>query len=138
PYIMGDLSVSSSASARSVVAGTSLTYTIVYTNAGPSEAWGTTVTDTLPVSATFGGMLGSGPNPRRSGSTVVWGVGNLAPGTALPAGSLSFTVTVDPAAEGATLTNTVNIEPAGGSNGTRDPHQANNTSTLHTSVTGSA
>ena len=135
PFILGDLSISSSASPKSVVAGTSLTYTLVYANAGPSDAWGTTITDTLPVSATFSRMLSGGQSPitKTIGSmtTISWYDSVVSPSVS---SSLSFLVNVSAAAEGSTLSNSANIEAAS----TRDLNQSNNTSTLSTSVTGSA
>lgn len=67
-----DLSLTKTASPDPVIAGEDLTYTLVVTNAGPSDAAGVTVTDTLPagiafVSADVGGSETNGTvtGPRR-------------------------------------------------------------------------
>jgi uncharacterized repeat protein (TIGR01451 family) len=88
----GAVSVSKTAP-QNVTAGTNMTYSITVTNAGPSDATGVTVNDTLPASTTFvsetqspaapalacnapapGGTLTCGPATLTSGSSVVLSV----------------------------------------------------------------
>lgn len=73
---VNDFNITKTASDTSVTAGTNLTYTIVFTNNGPSQATNVTLTDTLPVStsalATSGGCTGT--------TRVVCSIGTLAVG----------------------------------------------------------
>jgi len=73
-----------------VIVGTTLTYTLVYTNEGPSGADNVVVTDMLPAEVTYNGAVPaptSGPNP------LVWNLGTLAAGMT---GTINITVTVSP------------------------------------------
>ena len=110
------LSITKTDGVTSVVPGTSTTYTIVVSNAGPSAATGAALSDPLPagvtaatwifVSATGGGSV-TGP---ASGS------GALATTVDLPAGAtltFGFTAAIDPAATGS-LVNIARITPSGG------------------------
>ncbi len=54
-----------------VVAGSTVTYTIIVTNTGNETAGSATVTDTLPSAFAFGGMV-QGPAPTQSGSDLIW------------------------------------------------------------------
>jgi uncharacterized repeat protein (TIGR01451 family) len=101
-----DLAVSKSDSPDPVVAGTTLTYTLVYTNAGPSHARNVIITDTLPVSVTFGGVVSASPPISRTGtSPPAWYTPTLRAGTS---GSIVFTATVNAGISG-TITNSVVI-----------------------------
>jgi uncharacterized repeat protein (TIGR01451 family) len=111
-----------------VEAGTTLTYTLIYTNHGPSDAQSVAMTDTLPPSTVFGGTESTTPplaGPTQAGQRVTWSTPTLAAGAS---GRVVFTVTVDSGASG-TLTNTVTI-----ASGTVDPLQAGNTATETTTV----
>jgi uncharacterized repeat protein (TIGR01451 family) len=105
--------------------GGTVTYTIVASNAGPSNAPGSTVIDTLPatltgVTWTCTGTLG--------GTCTASGSGNINDTVNLPAGgSVTYTVsaTLSPSATG-TLSNTATVTaPAG----VTDPTPANNSAT---------
>ncbi|MGQ9717681.1 MAG: beta strand repeat-containing protein, partial [Anaerolineae bacterium] len=67
-----------------VVAGTVVTYTIIVTNTGNETAQSATVTDTLPASFTFGGMV-QGDAPVQSGSDLIW-ANQVITGTIWPSG----------------------------------------------------
>ena len=69
-----DLSITKTASDEPVHAGENLTYTLVITNAGPRDATGVTVTDTLPAGVTF---VSATAGCALSGGAVVCNVGSL-------------------------------------------------------------
>jgi MYXO-CTERM domain-containing protein len=81
-----DISIVASAPATS--ASTTITFTLVYTNAGAGYADSAVLRDALPAGATFVSASGGGT---LVGSEVVWNLGNLAPGAT---GTVTFTVTV--------------------------------------------
>jgi uncharacterized repeat protein (TIGR01451 family) len=105
--------------------GTSITYTIVVTNPGPSDAIGATVTDTFPAelsNVTWTAVLAGGATGATAGS------GNISETVAIPVGgSITYTVTADisPSVTG-TLTNTVTVAPEAT---VVDANPANNTAT---------
>jgi uncharacterized repeat protein (TIGR01451 family) len=109
-----DLAIFKSAAPEPAVAGATLTYTVIYTNNGPSFAQGITITDTLPAEVTFGGVVSlppmwSGPiYDAGPPATLSWSAPyTLAAG---PPDTLVFTVTVDPdVPNGTVITNSVVI-----------------------------
>ena len=120
-----DLSITKTDGRTSTTPGMPNTYTIVASNAGPSDAVGVTVTDTLP-SAILGATwtcAGAG-----GGACSASGTGGINDTVDLPAGgSVTYTLTgtVDAAAAG-TLANTATVEePAG----VTDPSLVNNSAT---------
>jgi len=87
-------------SAPATTSGSTITFTLAYSNAGPGVADSVVITDTVPtgttfVSATAGGTLAAG--------VVTWTIGNLKAGAS---GSVSFTVSV---ATDGTYTNTAKL-----------------------------
>lgn len=127
-----DLAISKSDDPEPVVAGETLTYTLVYTNHGPSDAQGVTITDTLPVSVTYGGMVSVTPSlfgPTQTGQLLTWYTSTLA---AEVSGTIVFTVTVDAGASG-TITNSVVITST-----IPDPDTSDNTASEPTTVTNQA
>jgi uncharacterized repeat protein (TIGR01451 family) len=115
-----------------VAAGQVLTYTLTYTNAGPSAAADVYITDTLPLSVTFGGVVSaplnwSNPVTVDAGppATLTWFTPTLAYSAT---GELVYTVTVDSAAAGV-ITNTAAITTS-----TPDSDPANNPATEPTTV----
>jgi uncharacterized repeat protein (TIGR01451 family) len=121
-----DLSVTKTNGVTSAVPGTTTTYTIVVSNAGPSAAVGAPVSDALPaavVSATWTCVASGG-----SSCGTAAGSGNVAANVSLLAGgTATFTLaaTLSPSATG-TLANTaaVGVPP-----GVTDPNPGNNVST---------
>src|SRR5262249_41746340 len=114
----------------SVVAGSSVSYSLVVANAGPSDAASLTVTDTLPAGVTFGSASGTGWSCSNSGNvSVTCTRPTLATGATAP----TITVVVTAPAQAASLTNTAAVAST-----TADPNAANNTSSVTTSVTASA
>ena len=127
-----DLAVTKTDGVTTVVAGSTVVYTITASNAGPSAVTGATVADTFPATLlgatwTCIGALG-GTCPAPSGS------GNLNALVNLPSGgSVTFTVTgtLSPAATG-TLVNTATVTPPVG---TTDPTPGNNSATDTDTIT---
>jgi len=72
------------------VAGQDLTYTLVVTNGGPSDATSVVVTDAVPAGTSFVSADGGG---LEAGGTVTWNLGTLAPGAST---TLHVTVHVHP------------------------------------------
>jgi uncharacterized repeat protein (TIGR01451 family) len=118
---ISDLSITKTDGVTSVTAGGPVTYTIVASNAGPSNAAGTTVTDTFPASLTCTWTCaGAG-----GGTCTAAGSGNIGDTVNLPAGgSVSYTAscTLSAAATG-TLANTATVSVS------NDPTPGNNSAT---------
>ncbi len=117
-----DLAISKTDGAASSVPGTTVTYTIVATNNGPSDSAGT-VTDNFPAALSNCNWTCSAS----AGSTcTAAGAGNIADAvTLLSGGTATYTATcdIDPAATG-TLDNTATVTSAN-----TDPNNANNSAT---------
>ncbi len=120
-----DLSVTKTDGVTSAVPGqTTLVYTIVAANAGPSDDPSASLTDTFPASltCTYTSVAAGGA----TGNTAA-GSGNLAETLSMPAGSsVTYTVTcdIDSSATG-TLSNTATViasvtDPNGGNNSSTD------------------
>jgi uncharacterized repeat protein (TIGR01451 family) len=106
--------------------GSNLTYTIIVTNNGPSQAVNVQVADTLPSGIDF--VSGTGPN--NEPLTAVGGVVNVDGGNLDNAGSFTFTIdgVVAPSATGDEV-NTVVV-----SSDTNESDTANNTATATTTI----
>lgn len=118
-----DLSITKLDSIDPVIAGDQLTYTVQVDNAGPSDATGVVVTDTLPVGVKFVSTTGCAEDPN--------GVPTCSLGTILANGSAQFTITVDVGAgTSGTITNRVDV-----SGSETDPNPDNNSDTEDTIVT---
>ncbi len=121
-----ELSISKEDGQSTTVPGTRVTYRVVVSNTGPSDAPGTTVTDTLP--ATLTGVVwtcaGSG-----TGTCTASGAGDIEDTTvSLPVGSVvtyTITGTVSSSATGS-LANTAMVAA---SSAVTDPIPGNNTAT---------
>lgn len=104
------LSITKSDGKGTYVPGTSTTYTIIATNAGPSFLKGGTVSDPLPAqvaSATWTAVYSAGSSGPESGSGPLNETVDLAPGGTA---TFQFTVQIKPDATG-DLVNTVTITP---------------------------
>jgi hypothetical protein len=120
-----DLSITKTNGRAAVAPGAPVTWTIVAANAGPSDASGARVTDTLPAAVlgatwTCAGALG--------GTCAASGTGGVDDTADLPAGaSVTYTLTgtVDPATA-STLSNTATVAAPGG---VTDPNPADNSAT---------
>jgi uncharacterized repeat protein (TIGR01451 family) len=89
-----DLELTKSDDPEPVVAGATLTYTLVFTNHGPGVARSVVVTDTLSEDVTFGGVVSQPPalsGPVEAGQHLNWSTPTIA---ADAWGSIVFTVNV--------------------------------------------
>jgi uncharacterized repeat protein (TIGR01451 family) len=98
-YPVADVSVTVSASPNPVVVGKSLTYTVTVSNAGPSDATGVVVTETLPGNVSFGSMKA----PAAQALSQVKGVVKATFLVLHPGASATLTVLVTPNAAGSLL-----------------------------------
>jgi uncharacterized repeat protein (TIGR01451 family) len=121
-----DLAITKTDGQASEVPGTSVTYTIVVTNPGPSTVVGATATDSFP--AVLTGVTWTCAPSAGSACGAAGGTGNISTLVTLaPAGTATFTATgtINSAATG-TLANTATLAaPAGFT----DPNLANNSAT---------
>ncbi len=125
---VADLEVVKEASPSTVVAGAGVvTYTLLYTNHGPSCAYDLAITDTLPLSTTYGGVVSSTlPSPTVDGRDVVWTAGVLSAGLS---GKVVFTASVNADAAGPLHNGVVITSDAS------DPLLTNNEDGTNTGVT---
>ncbi len=120
-----DLAITKTDGNGTEVPGTPVTYTIVASNAGPSDAVGATVADTFP--ATIGGVTWTCVGAA-GGSCPAGGAGNINAPVNLPVGgtaTFTATGTIASSATG-TLANTATIAAGGGAT---DPNPGNNSAT---------
>jgi uncharacterized repeat protein (TIGR01451 family) len=120
-----DLSITKTDGQPTAVPGAPVTYTIVASNAGPSNATGATVADTLPAAitgATWTCVGAGGGTCTANGSGNINDTVNLPPG-----GSVTYTLTgtISSSATG-TLSNTATVAAPGG---VTDPTPGNNSAT---------
>ncbi len=126
-----DVSITKTDGQTSDIPGTSIVYTIVASNAGPSNTPSVTVADTFPATLTGITWTCAGAG---GGVCTASGSGNLNETVNLPVGgSVTFTInaTIDPAATG-TLSNTATAAAGGG---VTDPNAGNNSATDTTTLT---
>lgn len=120
-----DLAITKTDGVTAVTAGTGVTYTIVATNAGPSNVTGASVADTLPgvlTGATWTCVASAGASCTATGSGSISDTVTLAVGAAV---TYTVNATLSLAASG-TLSNTATIAaPAG----VTDPVPGNNSAT---------
>jgi uncharacterized repeat protein (TIGR01451 family) len=129
-FVSADLSITKTDGVASVVAGDPLTYTIVASNGGPSDALGGAVADTFPAELTCTWTCaGSG------GTCTAAGSGNINDTVDLPVGSsVTYTAgcTVAPGTvNGTVINNTATVAVAAGAS---DPAPGNNSATDTTTV----
>jgi uncharacterized repeat protein (TIGR01451 family) len=88
--------------------GHAITYTLVYSNAGPGTATGVVITDVVPITLTNVGYISSGAAVTPTGSvSYTWQVADLAPGAG---GVITITGRIAPAVSGVfSLTNRATI-----------------------------
>jgi uncharacterized repeat protein (TIGR01451 family) len=131
-----DLAVTASGPS-SVTAGTSATYTVSFTNNGPSNAQGVVLSDLLPAGAAFVSITAATSNPDsftfgQSGGTIT----ETATAAVAVGNTDSFTVVVSAPsslASGAAFNDTASVSAS-----TADPNTANNSSTVTGTVATSA
>ncbi|MBK8741876.1 MAG: DUF11 domain-containing protein [Betaproteobacteria bacterium] len=126
-----DVSVTKTDGVASVNAGGMLTHTIIASNAGPSSAPASLVTDTFPAGLSCAWTCAGSA----SGTCTAAGVGNISDSVNLPLGaSVTYTascVVAAGTANGAVISNTATIATAAG---VTDLAQANNSATDTTTV----
>ena len=123
-----DLAITKTDGVTSVVPGTSTTYTIVVSNAGPSAVTGASVSDPLPAGATGGTWAFAGTTGGGAVSGPAGGSGALGTTVNLPVNAtvtFTFTVAIDASATG-TVVNTATVSPPAG---VTDTNPANNSAT---------
>ena len=132
PSIIADLVVTKTPSTPAVAVGGSLTWTIVVTNHGPSDATGATVTDTFPAAFTDASWSCS-PSTRSTCGTAA-GSGPIATTVNLVAGGTATFVATGtvPLTAAGTIDNSVSV---GAPPGTTDPNLANNSATASVQIT---
>jgi len=110
------LTITKTDNTTTAVPGTSTTYTIVVSNAGPSNATGVTLSGPLPAGVTSASWTVVGATDGGSVTGPTSGTGALDTTINVPVGAtltFSFTVQIDPTATG-TLVNTATATPPGG------------------------
>jgi len=128
-----DLSIINTDSVTTATPGGSVTYTITASNAGPSNAPGSTVADTFPASLTCSWTCAG----TSGGTCTASGNGNINDTASLPAGgSITYTASCSiSAAASGSLTNTATVAtPAG----VTDPTPGNNSATDSDTLTAQA
>jgi uncharacterized repeat protein (TIGR01451 family) len=123
-----DAGVTKSASSSTLERGQSLTYTLVFSNAGPYVATGVQLTDIVPANLISVSYSSSGaalvPN---GGNSYVWQVANLPPGAG---GMVTITGVLTGTRGGTIFTNTATIATT-----TAEVNPANNSSAVDVTVT---
>lgn len=127
-----DIRITKATSPTAPVAGTSITYTMVVTNGGPSIAEGVAVTDVLPtgihfVSATIDGT----PGCTAAGQTVTCGLDTL---NAAATRTIVVTATVDSTFIPGPTSNTASVSSVT----PPDPTSSNNSATSNATIVASA
>ncbi len=116
-----DLGITKTTSALDIISGQNVTYTLSYTNTGPSTAMGVIISDRVPSALSNVQYSRSGAMVTPTGSVdYVWEVAPLAPGTG---GMITVTGTAGAYTDGFTFTNTASITSTA-----LDPNTGNNTS----------
>ncbi len=123
PPPQADLTISKSDSPDPVLAGGTLTYSLVITNNGPANATGVVVTDTLPADVTF---VSASAGCSHTAGLVTCNAGSLANGGA---DTYQILVTVNAGASGILL----NGAEVSGSE--TDPNPGSNSATAGTTIT---
>ncbi|GHB67277.1 hypothetical protein GCM10007390_20730 [Persicitalea jodogahamensis] len=125
PVPVADLSVTKTDGSATYTPGTTTTYTIVVSNAGPSNVTGATVADNAPAGTTISSWTAAfagGATGTASGS------GNISQTVSLPSGG-SVTYTVAVAVPSSRTGNLVNTATVAAPAGVIDNNQANNSAT---------
>jgi len=123
PAASADLTVTKDDGVATYTPGGSVTYTIVVSNAGPSDVTGATVADTFPASITSANWACA---PTGAATCTASGSGDISDTVDIPAGesvTYSVTVAIDPAATG-NLVNTASVTAS-----VSDPNPGNDSAT---------
>ncbi len=118
-----DLSLTKTGAPDPVLEGDQLTYALTVANAGPHDATGVTLTDTLPAGVTFDSVDPAQGSCSESSGTVTCALGTIADGA-----SVSVEIKVTPQGPG-TLTNQASV-----SSDVADPDSADLSASVDTTV----
>jgi|GEM_PF-503812 len=121
-----DLQITKTDGAANAIPGSAITYTIVVTNAGPSDVTGATVADTIPavlLTPTYTSVLAGGA----TGATAS-GSGNINDTVNIPVGS-TITYTLNATISGSATVSVSNTATVTVPSGTTDPTPGNNSAT---------
>src|SRR6185503_1372664 len=129
-----DLAVTKTDSPDPVNAGSNITYTINFTNNGPSDAQAVTVTDATPANTTFVSAVVTTGSGWSTTAPAVGGTGNVVVSKATVAAGETAVFTVVLNVNASTPNATVITNNAVGASTTTDPTPANNTGTATTTV----
>ncbi|MFP5245583.1 MAG: hypothetical protein ACLGH0_02730, partial [Thermoanaerobaculia bacterium] len=110
-----DVSITKTTATTSAPEGSTFSYTIAVTNAGPSAASNVTMTDTLPPGLTFESLVAPPGWACTTGSTITCSIASLASGV-----TANFTLTVRADANNGTVTNSASVTTS-----TADPNDGN-------------
>src|SRR5262249_2040431 len=129
-----DLSVTKTNSPDPVIAGNNITYTINFTNNGPSDAQTVTVTDAVPANTTFVSATVTTGTGWSTSAPAVGGTGNVvfSKATVAAGEAAVFTIVVKVGSnipDGTTISNNATAATT-----TTDPTSGNNTGTATTTV----
>ncbi|MBT8337464.1 MAG: DUF11 domain-containing protein, partial [Gemmatimonadetes bacterium] len=119
-----DLSVTKAGAAVDT-AGTAISWTVQASNAGPSDAAGVVVSDTLPAGFTFVSASGGGTYSATT-NAVTWTVGALANGASTPVYTVNATI---PSTASGPVTNRARVAAT-----TADPAAANDRDAVTTTI----
>ncbi len=125
PALQADLSITKTDGSATYTPGVGVTYTVVVSNSGPSNAVGATVVDNAPAGTTITSWSAS----FAGGATgTAAGAGNINQTVNIPVGgSITYTINVSvPAGQAGNLVNTATVNPP---SGTTDPNPGNNSAT---------
>jgi len=125
-----DLSISKTDGSATYTAGNAITYTIVVNNAGPSNATGVSVADTIPASITGTTISCVASGTANCGTNASSGNNLSFTGVSINSGGANFlTITVSGTINPATTGNLVNTATVAAGAGQTDPTPGNNTAT---------
>jgi uncharacterized repeat protein (TIGR01451 family) len=128
PPLTGDLSIRKTTTSSPVIAGQSLTYTLIVTNSGPSTATNALVTDTFPtvlLNPTWTAVYSGGASGATSGSNTI---NTLVTVPKNATATFTITGTVDPSTAATAFSNTATVTPP---NNFIDTVPTNNASTVN-------
>jgi len=125
-----DLTITKTDASTTYVPGNAITYTIVVSNAGPSNATGASVADTVPAAITGITINCAASGAASCGTNASAGNSLLYTGVNIPSGAANLlTITVNGIVDPATTGNLINTATVTAGAGQTDPTPANNTAT---------
>jgi uncharacterized repeat protein (TIGR01451 family) len=129
-----DIAITKSDSPDPSFAGNNITYTINFSNNGPSDAASVTVTDAVPANTTFVSATVTTGTGWSTSNPAVGGTGNVVFSKATVAGGETAVFTIVVKVDASTATGTIITNTATAATTTTDPNSANNTATATTTI----